>query len=532
MKIRTQFIVVNMVIVAVALAAATTLCLTEFHSELSRQAIESQESRMKTFRRLLHGYGKEYSIQNNNLMIGAHVLNGDYSVPDELKVLSGGTATIFMHDVRISTNVLKEDGSRAVGSKLVGAAYNKVFKEGQSYRGEAEILGEEYFTAYDPIKNNKGEVIGALYTGIKKSDFLGSYNKLQLATILVTAVILLLSIAINWYIIKRLFVPLNKMHDVMLIAERDGDLTLRLDYCKNNEVGEMCHSFNGFIDKLAGILSHIRVSADCLAAAGAQVLSTSKVMANNAEEVAAQASTVAVASEEMAATANEVASNCSIAAHSSRNATVSAETGSVIVNSTMAVINRIASGVKDTARNIEALGSRSEEIGAIIETIEDIADQTNLLALNAAIEAARAGEQGRGFAVVADEVRALAERTTKATKEIGNTIKLIQLETRQAVALMHTEVAEAEQGNVEAEKSGIALGEILEQINTVSMQISQIATAAEQQTATTGEITANIQQITEVVQETAKGAQDSATAAHQLSGMAGELQEIVRRFNL
>jgi methyl-accepting chemotaxis protein len=181
---------------------------------------------------------------------------------------------------------------------------------------------------------------------------------------------------------------------------------------------------------------------------------------------------------------------------------------------------------------VESLGVRSDQIGAIIGTIEDIADQTNLLALNAAIEAARAGEQGRGFAVVADEVRALAERTTRATKEIGEMIKAIQKETREAVAAMVLGVRQVETGTIEAAKSGVALQDILQQVNDVAMQVNQIATAAEEQTATTSEISSNMQQITEVVQLTSQGANESAMAAAQLSGNAEELQRLVQQFKL
>jgi methyl-accepting chemotaxis protein len=188
--------------------------------------------------------------------------------------------------------------------------------------------------------------------------------------------------------------------------------------------------------------------------------------------------------------------------------------------------------VQETAQTVASLGARSDQIGDIIGTIEDIADQTNLLALNAAIEAARAGEQGRGFAVVADEVRALAERTTRATREIGEMIKAIQSETRGAVAAMEQGVRQVETGTEEAAKSGLALRDILEQVNDVAMQVNQIATAAEEQTATTGEISSNMNQITEVVQLTSQGAQESATAASQLSGHAEELQRLVRQFTI
>jgi methyl-accepting chemotaxis protein len=192
----------------------------------------------------------------------------------------------------------------------------------------------------------------------------------------------------------------------------------------------------------------------------------------------------------------------------------------------------IAGRVQDTATTVEELGLRSEQIGQIIGTIEDIADQTNLLALNAAIEAARAGEQGRGFAVVADEVRALAERTTRATREIGEMIKDIQSKTKGAIVSIEEGVAEVARGSEFSVRSGQALEQILVQIKNVTMQINQIATAANQQTATTGEISNNIQQITNVIQQTARGASDTASSAAILSNQSGELQHLVGQFKL
>jgi methyl-accepting chemotaxis protein len=202
------------------------------------------------------------------------------------------------------------------------------------------------------------------------------------------------------------------------------------------------------------------------------------------------------------------------------------------VEETIQGMKKIAERVKQTAETIDALGTRSEQIGEIIGTIEDIADQTNLLALNAAIEAARAGEQGRGFAVVADEVRALAERTTKATKEIGQMIKAIQAETGEAVKAMEEGVREVEKGAISSQKSGESLREILDQINEVNMQINQIATAAEQQTATVSEITNNIHDVTQVVHQSARGAEETSAAAAQLAEQSMHLQDLVGKFKV
>ncbi|MBT1077274.1 hypothetical protein KJB29_18750 [Geobacter grbiciae] len=221
-----------------------------------------------------------------------------------------------------------------------------------------------------------------------------------------------------------------------------------------------------------------------------------------------------------------------MAAGSSSKANESADSGASVVMATVEAMNTIYSQVRDVARSVANLGTRSDQIGEIVGTIEDIADQTNLLALNAAIEAARAGEQGRGFAVVADEVRALAERTTKATKEISQMIKSIQQETSAAVSSMNHGVTIVQDSTQKAGESGTALTEIKAQIDSVAQQMSQIATAAEQQTATTTEISNNIQMITQVVGETAKGAQESAEAASHLQEISEGLRQMVAHFRM
>jgi methyl-accepting chemotaxis protein len=255
-------------------------------------------------------------------------------------------------------------------------------------------------------------------------------------------------------------------------------------------------------------------------------------MAGASHAVVGQANTVATASEEMSATSMDIANNCHRAAESSNQASKTAQAGAGIVKKTVDGMTRIADKVRSSATVVEQLGTRSDQIGEIVATIEDIADQTNLLALNAAIEAARAGEQGRGFAVVADEVRALAERTSRATREIGEMIKNIQSETRKAVSAMEDGVREVEQGTTEAARSGQALEEILEKINEVTVQISQIATAAEEQTATTREISNNIQQISDVVETSAKGSKDISLSSANLSQLSVDLQDMVRRFKV
>lgn len=338
-------------------------------------------------------------------------------------------------------------------------------------------------------------------------------------------------IVIFFFIIRNITSQLFKAVSLAnLIA--DGNLTADVQSTSKDEIGQLLNAMKSMTEKLRSVIGHVADASSQVASATSRFHATAEKIAAGAEEVASQTGTVATAGEEMSATSYDIASNCLTAAEDAKRASHSAGNGARIIEKTVTVMHEIASNVQESAKTVENLGQRSDQIGAIIGTIEDIADQTNLLALNAAIEAARAGEQGRGFAVVADEVRALAERTTRATREIGDMIKSIQTETKAAVLAMELGVKQVESGTLEASRSGEALNDILEQVNAMAAVISQIATAAEQQTATTREISQNIHQINEVMQETVNGALESATAATQLTGNAEGLERLVHQFRL
>ncbi|GFO60486.1 methyl-accepting chemotaxis protein [Geomonas silvestris] len=311
-----------------------------------------------------------------------------------------------------------------------------------------------------------------------------------------------------------------------------GHLDTVIRYQGADEFGELAADMNEMASKLRMVIGDVKHSAQRMTSASTHFRETSGQMASGANLVSDQVQSLAAAGEELASTSTEIAQSCSNVAEVAHQASGTAATGAAVVANAIAAMNRIADRVQASAQTVEGLGMRSDQIGEIVNTIEDIADQTNLLALNAAIEAARAGEQGRGFAVVADEVRALAERTTKATREISQMIKLIQDETRDAVGSREAGVAEVQNGTLEATKSGDALREIIERINEVTQQINQVALAAKEQTATTREISANLVQITDVVQQSSSSASQSAHEADQLSTNAGELEKMVGQFSL
>jgi methyl-accepting chemotaxis protein len=401
-------------------------------------------------------------------------------------------------------------------------AMQKALDSARGISREQAVKSEEQVKS---IGENQQQILSGVRQAVRNA------TTLSFVMIGVSLLVALISLVISLRIITSITRPL--VHAKLITKEiAAGNLTKRITLDSNDEIAEICGSINNIVVHFHEVMSRVAQNTRQVASASTQLSSAAEQMASGAARVAGQADTVATASEEMAATSNEIAQNCSSAANSSLQANAAAAAGAEVVKDTVKGMNLIAKNVRQSALSIGNLGSKSDQIGGIVNTINDIADQTNLLALNAAIEAARAGEQGRGFAVVADEVRALAERTTSATKEIGQLIKSVQLETRDAIKVMESGVREVERGTVEAAKSGTALEQILLQINSVTMQVNQIATAAEEQTATTGEISGNIQTISEVVQGTATSAQQSASSALQLSQLAEEQQKLVGQFKL
>ncbi|MEE9443797.1 MAG: methyl-accepting chemotaxis protein [candidate division Zixibacteria bacterium] len=309
-----------------------------------------------------------------------------------------------------------------------------------------------------------------------------------------------------------------------------GDLTCKVE-AKSAE-DTLGNSFRSMVENLTDMVRQLETSAGNLVVAATDISDASNKMNDGARSQTEHIHQVASSIDEMAATIMESSRNAGQASEASREQSDTATSGGEIVSRTIQGMNSVADVVAESAGSIGKLAEAADKIGQIISVIEDIASQTNLLALNAAIEAARAGEQGRGFAVVADEVRNLAERTAKATGKIAEVIKEVQTRTNEAVSSMESGIKEVEKGRQLADEAGNSLSEIEQMSHNVMSMIEQIATAAEQQSQVAAEVTKRIEVISNVSKDTSEQADESSNIAQNMNRQAEELREIVDAFTI
>ena len=325
--------------------------------------------------------------------------------------------------------------------------------------------------------------------------------------------------------------PINEALE-MLEQIANGDLRSHITTSYSGDYQRMADNLNRVVDNLSDAMSSVTEAASELSASASQISTSAEEMAAGATEQSSQTSEIAGAVEEMAKTGAENTQNAKLASASAKNAGDKAKESGDVIWKTINGINKLSDVMMKSASSVKELGKNSDQIGEIVQVIDDIADQTNLLALNAAIEAARAGEQGRGFAVVADEVRKLAERTSKATKEISSMIKKIQHDTDEAVNVMQKGTVEVETGKALAAKASEALKEIIDITMENAGRMEQLAVATESQSVANDEISRVIEQIDNVSQQSAQGIQQISKSAENLYRLTGTLQDMLTRFEL
>jgi methyl-accepting chemotaxis protein len=439
--------------------------------------------------------------------------------------------------VDISLYINQSDGFKTFGTTLSGdpllpaqalsQALDKPFIKEQSYQGQ------EYAVYAYRVDDYTGNAVGVLEIGMDRSHYLSATNSARNTAILVGVLALVGGVIIATFIGRLITGPLVRTVDAMNeIAQGGGDLTQRLDESGDNEISRLGRAFNNFSEKVRQTVSQVSVSTDHLSKASKDMSSIVEVTNRETEKEQLEANQVVAAMSQMTATVQEVARNASEAASAAKQANDASTQGRQVVASTIESIQNLSSEVHTAANVIGQLEKDSENIGTVLDVIRGIAEQTNLLALNAAIEAARAGEQGRGFAVVADEVRNLASKTQQSTEEIHQMIEKLQNGARSAASAMGESRERADSSVAQASQAGDSLEVIDSSVSMINDMNTQIATAAEEQSTVVEEINRNIMNISEVINHTVEGSQKTSLASQELDRLANELQQLVSQFKV
>lgn len=490
-------------------------------------------------------------------VVAGSAVNHDAFV-DKIKAIHKVDVTVFAGNVRVATTIM-QDGKRVVGTNLDGKIAEIVTGSGQAFAGDAKILGIPYITYYEPLIGSNEQPVGVLFAGKSEVEALAARNKILVTLGTTGLLVLLLGIGFSVWSARKLTRPIQTVEALMQRAGA-GDLTVKAEVTSRDEIGRLTEAFNTMISNQAELVAAVGRASGEIAAASEHLAASSQEMSSTVTEVAGNMVRVAdnaQSGEAAAQTAAEVVSDLAGLITLAKERAVSAQgtsamtsqaamSGQSTVAATVASIAQMQTKITETEGFINQLNAYSSQIGVITETITGIAAQTNLLALNAAIEAARAGEAGRGFAVVADEVRRLAEQSSQGAQEVAALLAKVTDTTVAAVTAAQHGRAGMEQVVDSTGSVSNALDSILTAAGETVVDIDQIMKVAEEEVATSSRIVVLISSMAQGLQETAglskevaDGAEQTAgvvetvaASAEQLTSMAAELKDMIMKFKV
>lgn len=535
LNLTAKFVTPLLMAVLISLLVGAVLVLREVDSstrknlDLARSALETEQNSAEEVQRL--------GLESKADIIGRFMAK---TAPDLIVSYDFTSLSTFQEEAVSDPEVLfaaylKPDGTpfteyaRPDGAEVLEKTY-PIELDGEVYG--SVLLGMRLGSVTDAIAASTDRINSAIER-VKASSDESQAQFLSIIIVTIAGVLAMIG-GVMFLLFRKLIVtPLRETSSLIEdLGAGQGDLTVRLPVRTRDEIGRLSESVNTFIDQLHGMIETIVSDVETLSDEALHLRQFGAELSSSSEQQRGETTLVATAMNEMAATVQEVARHANEAAGATEQAAHEAESGSGVVQETIQSIDSLATEVENATNVIGRVQQDSDSIGAVLDVIKGIAEQTNLLALNAAIEAARAGEQGRGFAVVADEVRTLASRTQESTAEIQEMIERLQIGAMDAVQVMEQSRNRAKQTVEQAASAGRSLADIAAAVTRINDMNAQIASAAEEQSAVAGEIDKNVVSINSISESTAAGAERTAQSSERLSQLTVHLRDMVGQFRL